>query len=71
MEKKEIAKIIRDARVSAGIKAKDLAGMASISASYLADIERARTSPSIQTLGKIARALGKTIPSLLLDENPC
>lgn len=46
---------------------KDLATRSFMSVSYLSDIERGRTPPSLKTLVRIARSLDMT-PSQLLDD---
>lgn len=46
----------------------DLAKKASISRSYLADIERNRYNPSVETLSNLSKGLGLTL-SQLVDEN--
>lgn len=56
---------IRDIRISKNITQKELAEAAGISNTYLSDIERMRTSPSIKTLGSIANSLGKDIKEFL------
>jgi len=48
---------IKEIRLQKNIKQIDLARMAEISNSYLSDIEKGRTEPSLKTLIKIAQAL--------------
>ena len=57
----KLGRKIRDIRVSKNMTQKKLAESAGISNTYLSDIERMRTSPSIKTLGSIANSLGKNI----------
>lgn len=54
---------------------KEAAALAGISVSYLSDIERGRTEPTLRTLGKLARAYDTTIGVILFlvtfeDESP-
>ena len=48
---------IKSERLNKSLKQKQLAERAGISISYMSDIERGRTNPSIQTLKKISDAL--------------
>lgn len=52
---------IKSLRKKKGLKQIELAKMAGISNTYLSDIEKGRTEPSIKTLTKIANALGVEI----------
>ena len=61
----KLGRKIRDIRVSRNMTQKKLAESAGISNTYLSDIERMRTSPSIKTLGSIADSLGKDIKEFL------
>ena len=61
----EIGRKIRDIRISKNITQKKLAELAGISNTYLSDIERMRTSPSIKTLGSLANSLDKNIKEFL------
>lgn len=54
----KIGEKIKTIRLSKGIKQIELAKMAGISNTYLSDIEKGRTNPSIKTLAKIVHALG-------------
>ncbi|MDY3359746.1 MAG: helix-turn-helix transcriptional regulator [Clostridium celatum] len=61
----KLGRKIRDIRVSRNMTQKKLAESAGISNTYLSDIERMRTSPSIKTLENIANSLGKNIKEFL------
>lgn len=53
----EIGAIIRKIRLGKNITQKDLAKAANISNSYLSDIEKGRSNPSLKTLRGLAKAL--------------
>lgn len=53
----KIGEIIKKQRKEVGITQIELANKADISTSYLCDIEKGRSVPSIVTLKKIAKAL--------------
>ena len=55
---------IRSIRLSKGIFAKDIAVRVPMSNSYLCEIERAESIPSILMLADIAKALGMEITEL-------
>lgn len=57
----DIGNKIKDLRKKKGLTQMELSKMANISRSYLADVERNRYNPSIETLTAIAKALGTTI----------
>ncbi len=63
-----IGNLIRSFRQKNRMTLKELAGSANISISYLGDIEKGRSKPSIETLLKLAKAL-KTTPGYLLNED--
>lgn len=56
---------IRELRKDKGEKLKDTAQGTQLSVSYLSDIERGRTNPSLQTLEAIAEHFGITVTDLL------
>lgn len=56
-------------RKEKGYTQKILADMSNMSRSYLADIEKDRYNPSLDTLKSIARALNISINDLLEDNN--
>lgn len=53
----DIGDKIKSERLNKSLKQKELAVRVGISISYMSDIERGRTNPSIQTLKKISDAL--------------
>ncbi len=59
---------IKKRRMLQGIKQKDLAKQANISAPYLSELEDGKKRPSIVTLQKLAAALKCTMDELLEDE---
>jgi len=52
-----ISRKIREERLKRNLKQYQLANKANISNTYLSDIETGRTTPSLKTLKKIAKAL--------------
>lgn len=60
---------IRTLRSRAGLSGTALARSASISRSVLSRIERGLVSPSIETLARIARALGVAMAQFFLDQD--
>jgi len=64
----DIGNRIRNLRLAYGLTLKELAGKAGISISYLGDIEKNRSNPSVDTLRSIARALYKH-PGYFLEES--
>ena len=65
----DIGRNIKIARKQKKMTQNDLAIKASISRSYLADVEGNRYNPSIETLDSIARALDVQIGTLLSDSS--
>lgn len=59
-----IGQRIKKIRNRQGFTQRELATRASISRSYLADVERNRYNPSFETLEKIAEALGVSVDRL-------
>lgn len=60
---------LRQARVLKKVTLKELAKMADLSYSYISQIERGEASPSLASLGRLARALGITVWQLLKDNH--
>lgn len=56
---------IRELRKSKGETLKDISDRTKLSVSYLSDIERGRTKPSLQTLDTIAEHFGISVTDLL------
>ena len=58
-------RIIRRLREKRGLTQEVLSGLAAISRSHLAEIERGRTNANVETLWKIAEALGMRCSDLI------
>lgn len=56
---------IRELRTQQSLTLKDLSGKTGLSVSYLSDIERGRTTPSLNTLEALAGAFGISVTDLL------
>ena len=65
----DLGKRIRDARLSHNITLRDLAKDTGLTISFLSQVERGITSPSLKSLRKIAEALKTRISSLFKEEN--
>ena len=59
---------IRDARIAQGLTQKQLAQVAGISRSFLAQLENEYKNPSIQTLIKLSNALNVVVTDLLAQQ---
>ncbi|MBA3724798.1 MAG: helix-turn-helix transcriptional regulator [Candidatus Levybacteria bacterium] len=57
LSKKELAKILREAREKKGLTQADVAKKAKLNTNYYAVIERGEVNPSLETLSKILEAL--------------
>ena len=55
-------------RVNRGMSARELASKAGISKNVITNIERGYVVPRLQTVGKIANALGKKVEDFILKE---
>jgi transcriptional regulator with XRE-family HTH domain len=64
---KVLGKRIRDLRTNKGISQEKLAELAGLHFTYIGQVERAEKTPTVDTVGKIARGLG--IPMAKLFEN--
>lgn len=60
-EEREVARMIVAARLEEGISQQELAARCGMKASNLCRLESGNGNPSIATLGKIARGLGRTL----------
>ncbi len=58
-------RVIRELREERGVTQEVLSGLAALSRSHLADIERGSVSPSVDTLWRIAEALGLRLSALI------
>jgi len=56
---------LKEARTAQDLTLKELAEHTGLSVSYLSDIERGRTNPSLSTLETLAAALGMSVIDLL------
>jgi len=56
---------LRELRTERGLKLRDIAGQATISVPYLSDLERGRTTPSLETVQALAAAYSITVHDLL------
>lgn len=61
----DVGKRIKSVRKRKGLTLQDLAGKSGMSATAISAIERNVSSPTVNTLGSIARALGESLSSLL------
>lgn len=61
---------VRSERTRLGLRLADLASSAGISLSYLSDVERGRTLPSLEVLYSLAVGLDTTVLVLLQDLYP-
>lgn len=68
LNKKALGQHIREARKKKKLTQQDLATMANMSRSYLADVERGRYAPSVETLQKIAIPLEIDLNFLKMTE---
>lgn len=59
-------RVIRELRQKRGVSQEVLSGFASISRSHLAMIESGTKNPNVDTLWRIAEALGMTLSDLLV-----
>lgn len=66
---KDLGQRIRQLRCEHNMSQEELSFMAGISASHLGQIERAAKHPTVDTIGKIASALGVPISYLFPNEN--
>lgn len=56
---------LRDARLEAGLSLKEASGLAGLTPSYLSDVERGRTLPSLPALLTLADAYGRLVTDVL------
>ena len=68
----QLSQRIRDLRLKRGFTLEQVADQSGLTRSVLSKVENFRVSPSLATLGKIARALGTSVSELLegLDAQP-
>jgi len=58
---------VRRLRKSAGLSQEELAAAVGVDMRYLGGIERGQENPSLAVIGNIAKALGVSAGSLLMD----
>lgn len=56
---------LRELRTERGLRLRDITDHAGLSVPYLSDLERGRTTPSLETLQALAAAYGITVHDLL------
>ena len=61
---------VRRLRRERGLSQEQLAFEAEIDRTYVSQIERAVINPSLLVLHKVAKALGSTVPDLLIGRTP-
>ncbi len=64
-----LAMQVRHARLVKGLRLKDLADLSGCSESMISKIENNRTAPSLNTIHRIAKALGTSVAELLQDRS--
>ena len=64
----EIGSKIKDLRILKGLTQEELASRTELSKSFISQLERDLTSPSIATLGDILQSLGTNISDFFNDE---
>ncbi|MBO8126349.1 MAG: helix-turn-helix domain-containing protein [Firmicutes bacterium] len=64
---RELGERLKTVRTSLGMSRKELAGKAGVSASLVAQIEQGKSGASLETLERLATALGVTPCSLILE----
>jgi transcriptional regulator with XRE-family HTH domain len=64
---KRLGEIIRDQRMKAGLSQEQLAEKADLARNYIGNIERAEYQVTVETLAKIARALGVRMRDLVKE----
>ena len=60
---------LRHARLVKGLRLKDVADLSNCSESMISKIENNKTAPSLNTLHRIAKALGTSVATLLQDRS--
>lgn len=63
-----VGRRIRQARLAAGLTVKELAARASVSPSYLSDVERGAKNPSLPVTAALAAVLGRSLDWIVFGE---
>jgi transcriptional regulator with XRE-family HTH domain len=66
MLRKLIGRVLRRTRMAQGRTLREVSDLAGVSIGHLSEVERGRKEPSSELLDAICRALGLTLPELLL-----
>ena len=61
----KFGQVIRSSREARGLSQEGLADFAHLNRSYLGEVERGTTVPSIETMQKLADALGEKLSTLI------
>ncbi len=64
----QLGKKIRDLRLRQGLTVQQLAEASGLSKGFISQVENDRTSPSLATLGDLARALATSVAYLVVEE---
>lgn len=67
---KELGKKIKDIRLSKGVSLRDLAKHTGLTRSFLSQVERGKTNPSIASLERIAHALNIHLSHFFKEDFP-
>lgn len=62
---RSFGRVIRDLRLKADLSQEELAHRAGLSPVYVSELERGLRSPSLATIGKLGKALGKPAGQLV------
>lgn len=65
---KRVGENLRAERTTRGLSLRDLAAVSGIAAPNLSNFENGRTTPRLETLGRLAEALGVTVASLVATD---
>ena len=63
----KFGRVVRRAREGRGLSQEALADLAAVSRSFLSEVERGSASPSLETMHKLAAALGEQLSYLILE----
>ena len=63
----KFGRVVRRARDARGLSQEALADLAGVSRSFLSEVERGSASPSLETMQKLADALGERLSYLILE----